>query len=363
MSGDFRTASIIARLLLMCAGAVTCAPPVVAATGTPEVAGLTALATIGSQRLTESDVKKQAGPAFDELESEFQLKLRQLQLQQEQARYDLLKEQLDKLLDAKALELESRARGKAADAVLADVPVPPVTEAEIQAFYVGRKDQITESFEKIQPRIAQYLASQHKATATRGFYDALRVKHGISSQLAPYRVEVAAAGPMRGKSDALVTIVEFGDFQCPFCRRAEDTLRTILANHPDNVRLVFRQLPLTSLHPNAATAAEAAVCAGRQEQFWPMHDAMYADQTALTAPALKETARRLGLNVDLFSVCMTDKGTADAINQDVRAARELNISATPAFIINGRPLTGSVPAEQFESIIAEELHLANATRG
>ena len=351
MSGDLRAFSIICALLFS-AGAGAATASVVAI-----------IATVGSQHLTESDVRNQAGPAFAELESEFQLKFRQLQLQQEQARYDLLKEQLDKLLDGKALELEAREGAKAAEVVLADVKVPPVTEDEVQAFYAARKDQITESFEKIQPRVAQYLAGQHKATAMRNFYDALRIKHGITSELAPYRVAVAATGPVRGKSDARVTIVEFGDFQCPFCRRAEDTLRSVMANHPDNVRLVFRQLPLATLHPNATTAAEAAVCADRQEQFWPMHDAMYADQTALTAPALKDTARRLGLNVDEFSACMTDKSTAAAINQDVRAARELNIAATPAFIINGRPLTGSVPAEQFESIIGEELHLAKATRG
>jgi protein-disulfide isomerase len=156
--------------------------------------------------------------------------------------------------------------------------------------------------------------------------------------------------------------VEFGDFQCPFCREEEDTLHSLLIAHPDDVRLVFRQMPLQSLHPDAMTAAEAAVCADRQGKFWEMHDAMFSDQTALGVAALKETAKRLGLDTDVFSACMSDAKTTDAIAFDTKAASELAISGTPYFFVNGRPINGSIPKAKFESIIADELHRLAATR-
>jgi predicted DsbA family dithiol-disulfide isomerase len=322
----------------------------------PASSGHTVIATIGGERITEADVAAADRAAFDQLENDYQLNLRQLHVRQTEARYELLQQHLERLLDTRALALEARARGTPPAALLAEVNVPVVTDDEVRRFYEANRARARDSFETLRPSIAQYLANEHNEAARRSFYDALRAKHGISSLLGPYRVAVAATGPARGRDDAPVTIVEFGDFQCPFCREAESSLRAVMTRYPGQVRLVFRNLPLANLHPNATLAAEAGVCAGHQGMFWQMHDAMYQDQSALGESALKDTAQRLGLKLDGFSACLADPGTKQELEGDRKAADELNVTGTPYFFINGRPLNGSVPVERFEAVITDELH-------
>jgi predicted DsbA family dithiol-disulfide isomerase len=326
----------------------------------PAAASQTVIATVGRERITAAEVAGANRAEFEKLESDYQLKLRQLQAKQAQARYELLQQHLGQMLDQRALDMEVKARGTTAAALLGEIKVPVVTDDEVHRFYDDNKTRTRNSFEQLRPAISQYLANQHDQDAKRAFYDALRAKHGISSLLGPYRVNVAATGPMRGKDAAPVTIVEFGDFQCPYCREAEDSLRTILDRYPDQVRVVFRNLPLPSIHPNATLAAEAGVCAERQGMFWQMHDAMYQDQSALSEDALKDTAKRLGLKVAGFSACLDDPQTREQLDADQKAADELDVTSTPYFFINGRPLHGSVPVERFETVITEELRRLGA---
>jgi protein-disulfide isomerase len=131
-----------------------------------------------------------------------------------------------------------------------------------------------------------------------------------------------------------------------------------MARYPREVRVVFRNLPLTQIHPNAKIAAEAAVCADRQGKFWEMHDAMYDDQSALNLDALKSAATRLGLDADRFSACLADGSTSQSLDLDAKAAHELGLTGTPYFFVNGRPIDGNVPVEKFESLIQDELHRA-----
>src|SRR5262249_4034811 len=184
-------------------------------------------------------------------------------------------------LDRRALELEAQARHTTPGDLLAGIRGAAVFDEEARAYYEANKKRTTQTFDQVQPQITQYLATQHNATATRDFYYDLRARHGIKLTLAPYRVQVAATGPARGQAQAPVTIIEFADFQCPYCQQAEEVLRTVMANHGDAVRLVFRNLPLSNVHPNATIAAIAGVCADRQGKFWDMHDAMFTDQKAL----------------------------------------------------------------------------------
>lgn len=318
---------------------------------------------IGSERIAEATVVRSDQAAFDELQRNYDTEQHQLEFKYAKARYDLLRRQLDKQLDAAALDLEAKARGVTTHDILVELkPIAP-GEAETRAFYEENKDRIREPYDTIVPKVREYLAEQRNQAATRSFYDGLRAKHGIKSVLGPYRVAVAANGPARGPASAPVTIVEFGDFQCPYCKKAESSVQTVLEQHPHDVRIVFRNLPLTQIHPNAKVAAEAAVCAERQGKFWEMHDAMYADQSALTADALKATAKRLGLNPERFSTCLGDGASAAALDADAKAAAELGLSGTPYFFINGRPIDGNVPLENFESIIAEELKSGARDRG
>lgn len=352
---------VVGGAALLCAYVAAAAQPV---SKLPEA---TTVAVLGNQPISEADVVAQASDKFQQQQDEYANELRQLQFNFDQARHALLQQQLEKLLDERALELEAKARGVSRAVVLADIKVAAVTDAEVQAFYDANKSRTSMSYEQLAPRIQQYLANEHNNTATHAFYQLLRSKYGIQSELQPFRLEVAAIGPARGNPRAPVTIVEFGDFQCPYCKEAESTLQVLLAKHANEVRLVFRELPLTQLHPNATMAAEVGVCADRQGRFWPMHDAMYGDQNSLGMDDLIATAKRLGLDVERLKACVAESATKQSIDDDVKAAHSLGIGATPFFFINGRPINGSVPLEQFESVIADELqhvgaHVASAPR-
>ncbi|MDB6011887.1 MAG: Periplasmic thiol:disulfide interchange protein DsbA [Gammaproteobacteria bacterium] len=323
----------------------------------------TVIGQVDGKPVTESEIVATSRDAFDTQDADYETKLRQLQAKHAQDRYDLVKERLEKLLDRRALEMEAQSLHTTTAAVLAGLSVSAVTDDEAQAYYDANKARTNQSFEQLKPQIIQFLANEHNSTATRNFYDKLRTRHAVVDQLMPYRVTVAATGPTKGRTDAPITIVEFADFQCPYCQQAEATLRSVVASHSDAVRLVFRNLPLANIHPNAMTAAVAGVCADRQGKFWDMHDAMFEDQKALGEDGLKATAKRLGLDADSFSACLGAPDSKAAVNSDTRAADELNLNGTPYFFINGRPLFGNVPADQLESVITDELRRASNKRG
>jgi len=320
------------------------------------------LATAGVQNITRQEVISQNPQAFDRKEAEYVRQQRQLRLKYEVSQYALLQQQLDQVLNNLALEKEAKARGVTKDAVLADIRVPAVTDQEVRAYFDANpsRTSVSYEFETVAPQIREYLSSRHDEEATTRFFTALRAKYDIVSRLEPYRIAVPASGPARGKASAPVTIVEFADFQCPYCGQEESQLRAVLAAHPDDVRLVFRHLPISQVHPHAMAAALAAVCADRAGKFWEMHDAMFDDQAALSPDALKDLARRIGLDVERYSGCLGDAATATAVKDDMTAADAIGIDSTPYLFVNGRPIDGTVSREKLELLIADEIRRAGA---
>jgi protein-disulfide isomerase len=159
-----------------------------------------------------------------------------------------------------------------------------------------------------------------------------------------------------------VTIVEFSDFQCPFCARVNPTLARLQEAYPGKLRIVFRDLPLLNIHKNAGHAAEAAHCANDQGKFWEMHDRLFANQQKLAPADLKEHAVAIGLDAAAFNQCLdSGKYTADW-RRDSEEASRLGLSGTPAFFINGRLLSGAQPYEAFAQIVDEELALAESKK-
>jgi protein-disulfide isomerase len=322
----------------------------------PADPGADVVARVGGEYLTEPEVVASHAEAFDKLQRERAERLSAFEHEYARAHHELLANALDADLNERALALEAAARKLPPAALLASVKVPAVSDEDVRAFYEARKSATNESFEQLAPQIRQYLIAQHSETAMQAFYAELRNKYGIVSLLPPYRVAVDPTGPYRGSASARVTIIEFGDFQCPYCRKVEDSLRVVLEKYPSEVRLVFRNLPLSDLHPDALVAARAGVCANQQGKFWEMHDAMFQDQSALGSDRLMATARRIGLEAASFSHCLTDPTvTEPVLSVDARAAAELGIGGTPYFFIDGRPLSGSASPDQFERIIDEEL--------
>jgi len=182
------------------------------------------------------------------------------------------------------------------------------------------------------------------------------------TQAAPQPV---AAGPLppvdsedyiRGNADAKVTLVEYSDFECPFCLRHLDTVNQILADYPNDVRFVYRHFPL-SFHPQAQKAAEAAECAGDQGKFWEMHDKIFeANGTATMSLAKwKELAGELGLNQATFDTCLDSGETAGRVAKDLQEGTTAGVGGTPGTFVNGQLVEGAVPYATFKSIIDAEL--------
>jgi protein-disulfide isomerase len=149
--------------------------------------------------------------------------------------------------------------------------------------------------------------------------------------------------------------VAFSDFQCPYCRAIIPTLEQIEETYGDQVRFVFRQFPLTQIHPQAVDAAQASLCADEQDRFWEMHDAMFENQRALEVEQLKSTARSVGLDGPEFDACLDSDRYASQVTEDLEAGRALGITGTPMAFINGRAVSGAKPYEEFAEIIEDEL--------
>jgi protein-disulfide isomerase len=316
------------------------------------------VAVIEKQVVTLQDLQARTAAKVNAEQHEYELRLRQLNLSHERTRRDYEEHELGALVDERVLALEAKSRKTAPEALLAAAKAPETTDAEIHSFYEAQKTQINQPFERVAVQIKTYLQKNAGEAARREYLDALRAKYRVRMALEPLRARVAPAGPERGPAEAPVTIVEFSDFQCPFCGRFEPVVAHVLAAYPKQVRLVYRNFPLTTLHPEAQQAAEAAQCARDQGKFWEMHDLLFAEQTSLSVDALKEKARRIGLDTQVFDDCLDSGKSRDAINADRHDGDELGITGTPASFINGRFTSGAVTESELKNVIEDELRRA-----
>ena len=170
----------------------------------------------------------------------------------------------------------------------------------------------------------------------------------------PPKVAVEAVGPSKGPESAKITIVEFSDFECPFCVRAEPTVKQLLEAYPGKIKLVYRDFPLP-MHPHAPKAAEAAHCAGDQGKYWEMHEMLFANSQKLAVADLKGYAKDLKLDQAKFDKCLYSNEKAPVVEKNRKAGAEAGVSGTPAFFINGRSLSGAQPLDAFKKIVDEEL--------
>lgn len=230
--------------------------------------------------------------------------------------------------------------------------LPAVGDEEVAAFFETHRERLGEEarLEALSERIRHHLEWRQREEVMA----ALRSEADVVFVLPRERQSVMALGPSAGPEDAAVTLIEFSDYQCPFCARAEPTVKALLARYPTQLRLVYRHLPL-DFHPQARGAAEAAVCAHRQERFWAYHDLLFADPSALGRESLLGRAQELGLDVSAFQVCLDDPATAERVQRDVEDARAAGATGTPTFFVNGIRLTGARPLEDFVALIEREL--------
>lgn len=170
------------------------------------------------------------------------------------------------------------------------------------------------------------------------------------------RYDIATDGyPSLGPADAPITIVEFGDFQCPFCKRfQQETYQSLMDAYPGKIRFVYRNLPLTSIHPEAFPAAIASLCANEKNLFWEYHDKLFAGEN-LSRDIYLQYANDLGLNTEEFTACLDSGKYDDFIQQDMDFALNLGVQSTPTFFINGLAIVGAQPLSSFQNLIDKEL--------
>ncbi len=160
--------------------------------------------------------------------------------------------------------------------------------------------------------------------------------------------------PFKGGANAKVVIVEFSDYQCPYCARAESTVEQILDAYGNKVKFVYRDFPLPG-HQFAQKAAEATECADEQGKFWEYHDLVFENQQSLSADSLKNYARTLNLDGSKFDSCLDSGKYTQEVKKDLSDGAKYGVEGTPTFFINGIKIPGAVPFEQFKQIIDNEL--------
>jgi predicted DsbA family dithiol-disulfide isomerase len=283
----------------------------------------------------------------------------------EQKLYAIRKVTLENLIILTVLESEANKRGLTVGELrkqlaTGDVQVSP---QQVEDAYAANASFFGNmSPDEVKERLRLDLETQQRMQNYRNGLAKLRKSANISLRLRePQRPadRDETMAPSIGPPDAPVTIVEFSDFECTYCRGVQRTIKQLLRTYGKHIKLVFKHLPL-EIHPFAFPAAQAAFCAGQQGQFWQYHEALF-NTPALAVESFKKIAENLGLEIHEFNRCLNSAASRNAISLNVREASQLGINSTPTFLINGKIVSGALDFEAFETIIERELRTARTS--
>ena len=277
----------------------------------------------------------------------------------QQQLHAIRKAALENLIASKLLEFEASARGVSIDVLRKQLTVGEinVTRAQVEEAYRQNASFFASmSPDEARERLRLDLENQVRMKHYRAGLEALRKKWTVKLSFPPpeFVTELDdGVSPVKGAAKPLVTIVEFSDFECPFCSEVQTTLKQVLENYGKDVRLVFKHLPLEG-HRNSLPAARAAYCAAEQDRFWEFHDALFALRS-LSPAVFEQIAGDLGLGVAKFRACLGSEQSRSAIVKDIETARLFHIESTPSFIVNGKLIKGALSFAEFQKIIEREL--------
>ena len=311
------------------------------------------IAEVNGLPIYEQDLMSTIGPKLLDLRNqEFKLK----------------SDTLNAVIRKKLIDLEAQRKGITSEQLLkqeVDSKVPEPSDDEAKGYYLAAKSGTTLPFDQVKPQVKRLLKNAEVERARDEYADSLRNKAQVSVLLQAPGVEVSYdSARVKGNPDAPVTIVEFADFQCPFCRKSEATLQALLKKYAGRVKLAYRDFPLSQIHDHAELSAEASHCALAQGKFWEMHDAMFAEGAKLDEAGLVKSATALGMDLSSFESCLKSAKYEGVVQQDIEAGAQAGVEATPAFFINGEFLNGARPEADFAEIIDRQLAAAtgNAVR-
>lgn len=299
---------------------------------------------------------------YGELKKDIDMELIKLEAEYLTNRYDAELAALDEKLNQTLVETEAKARNMEPTALLkAEVEdkAKAPTESEIQELYNANARKLRgKTLEEVRPDIERAVRQQKQGERYQAYVTELRSKYGAVVQL-PYpdlpRIPVSADDdPAMGNAEAPVTIIQFAEFQCPYCGRARESIEEVQKNYEGKVRFVFRDFPL-GFHDRAVPAAVAANCAEPQGKYWQYHDALMTNQRALEEADLQRVARDTQLDMDKWETCRKDPAVEAEIRKDMEDGNKAGVSGTPAFFINGVFLNGALPYERFKVVIDREL--------
>jgi len=273
--------------------------------------------------------------------------------------YKTKSDALSQCIRKKLIETEAKKKGLSGEELLqreVDSKIAEPTDDEAKGYYLGVKNQSTLPFDQIKPQVKQLLKHAEIEQAREKYADSLRNKAAVSVFLQRPMVHVHYdPARVQGNAEAPITIVEFGDFECPFCSRVQPLLDGVLAKYKGKVKLAYLDFPLAPIHSQAEAAAEASRCALEQGKYWEMHDAMFADQSKLDGASLVKTAAGLGMNRNSFESCLNSGKYKGLVQKDFQAGSQAGVNATPTFFINGELLGGMQPDADLEKIIDRQL--------
>jgi len=337
---------IAAALAAAAAGACKRSPaPVSAPPATSNADPKTVVAEVDGQPITRGELERKAADSLAALR---------------QQEYDILRQSLDQMIADRLIEKESASRHLSREALLkAEVEdkVKAPDEARISEIYEQNKARFRgQTRDQMAPDIVRAMKQQDMGSRRAAFTDELRKKAAVRVSLDPPRAQVAVpkGAPTLGPEGAPVTMVEFSDYQCPYCRRAQGVVDEIVQKYKGQIRFVHRDFPLEG-HPRAMPAARAARCADEQGAFWDYHHGLLTAPGDFSDEDFKSRAATLGLDTKKFSACLESSRHDAFIKSSIEDGARIGVSGTPAFFINGRMLFGARPLEQFEEVIDAEL--------
>jgi protein-disulfide isomerase len=312
--------------------------------GIPQV-----LATIGDQEVTLADVRARVGDQLDQMENQYR-----------HEQYKIIDKALQALLNERVIVDEAKKQGKTTEELITAAvggSLEP-TEVEVTTWYSENRNRVgNRTLEQVRPQIVDYLRKDKRNQGIEKLNARLNQERKVAVRLEPFRVSLNNDGaPARGPSGSTVTLTEFSDFQCPYCKGFFPVLKQVEEKYGDRIRIVYRQYPIPSLHPFAFKAAEASLCANDQGKFWELHDLMFQEQEQLAVKDLKAKATRLGLDQKKFDSCLDTGRYTERVQEDMKEGSRVGVSGTPALFVNGVEIDGgSVPFEVVARALDKEL--------
>lgn len=310
------------------------------------------VAKVGDRVITRSEMEKALVSEYYDLESQ---------------RYESEKSWIDKRIEDVLLEKEAASKKTTKDKLEKkeiEGKISKITEKDLKDFYdqnVGKntpEGQKPKTYGEVREKIKNYLETKARHERRERFMADLRSKYAVEINLQkpePPKMDIAVSqiDPVVGNPEAPVTIVEFTDFQCPFCISSQQTLREILNKYPDEVKVVTRNFPLSG-HEGARPLALASLCANEQGRYQEYREKAFGMQKP-TDESLEKLAGEVGLDTKKFSKCLSSKKYNDQINADIEYGQSVGVRGTPAFFVNGYPIMGAAPQEDFEAMIKKAL--------